>query len=267
MVSWLCKRLDEDHLPWTTSGLMSVVKVLLHSTNTLFDDIIKNLENHSGFKQLTEAVLVQGEEIPFVQSNPEISRGMMYGIFINKNGFVGIANPIFESYIYEYLISMTHMETVITSQFADKSQYICDGHLNMSMVLQRFSAFMESEYRDEDGGFIERHGRLLFLSFLRPIINGTGHYAVEPQTRQNTRMDIQVFYGNEEFIIELKLWHGEKYELKAYDQLTGYLAARGVRKGYLLSFCDNKKVPHKNQVFNYNGFEIYEVVVAYRAKK
>ena len=108
---------------------------------------------------------------------------------------------------------------------------------------------------------------MLFLSFLRPIINGTGHYAVEPQTRQNTRMDIQVFYGNEEFIIELKLWRGEKYETKAYDQLTGSLEARGVRTGYLLSFCDNKEAPrsHTDGVIMHNGFKIYEVVVAYRA--
>ena len=102
------------------------------------------------------------------------------------------------------------------------------------------------------------------MSFLRPIINGTGHYAVEPQTRKNNRMDIQVFYGNQELIVELKVWHGEKYEQEGYDQLVRYLEARGVEKGYLLSFCDNKKAPREDQTFWYCGHEICEVVIAYR---
>ena len=42
-----------------------------------------------------------------------------------------------------------------------------------------------------------REGRLLFLSFLKPIINGMGHYVVEPETRGSRRMDIVVFYGSQ----------------------------------------------------------------------
>jgi hypothetical protein len=69
---------------------------------------------------------------------------------------------------------------------------------------------MRSEYRSEDDKFLEQQGRLLFLCFLKPIINGTGHYYVEPETRNNTRMDIVVAYGEEEYIIELKIWRGEE---------------------------------------------------------
>ena len=79
-------------------------------------------------------------------------------------------------------------------------------------------------------------------------------------------MDIQVFYGNEEFIVELKIWHGGKYEKEAYNQLVNYLESRGVTRGYLLSFCDNRKAPRKSQVFLYKGYEIHEVIVAYRDK-
>jgi hypothetical protein len=33
----------------------------------------------------------------------------------------------------------------------------------------------------------------------------------EPRTRSNRRMDVVVFYGREKFIVELKIWRGEKY--------------------------------------------------------
>ncbi len=99
------------------------------------------------------------------------------------------------------------------------------------------------------------------MSFLRPIINGTGHYAVEPQTRQNMRMDIQVFYGKDEFVVELKRWNGAAYEQKGYEQLAEYLAARGLKKGYLVSFCRNVKKPQRERWLRYGPYEICEVIV------
>lgn len=101
----------------------------------------------------------------------------------------------------------------------------------------------------------------MFLGFLRPIITGTGHYAVEPQTRKNARMDIQIFYGNEEFIVELKCWRGEAYERKGYDQLAEYLEARGQQQGYLISFSRNKKKPKEDQWIRHKGHDIFEVIV------
>lgn len=62
----------------------------------------------------------------------------------------------------------------------------------------------------------------------------------------------------------LKAEHPKLYERSGYDQLVRYLEARGVKKGYMLSFCDNKETPHKDRTFVHYGFEICEVIVAYR---
>lgn len=140
--------MDEIPLPWTEDGLRSAVKILLGRPNTLFDDIIKNLERHKGFRNMVEGILLQGAEISFVASNPDIARGEMYGIVKNESGQVKIANPIFEAYIYEYFVSVHNMENLMISQYSDKSMYIKDGRLDMEMVLERFSAFMKAEYRN-----------------------------------------------------------------------------------------------------------------------
>ena len=62
----------------------------------------------------------------------------------------------------------------------------------MEYVLTRFRDLMLQEYRKNDEAFLERQGRLVFLTFLKPVINGTGFYYVEPQTRDNRRMDLVV---------------------------------------------------------------------------
>lgn len=59
-------------------------------------------------------------------------------------------------------------------------------------------------------------------------------------------MDIQVFYGKQEMVVAV-IW------------MPG-----GLKKGYLLSFCDNRETPHEDRTFQYCGHEICEVIVAYR---
>ena len=71
--------------------------------------------------------------------------------------------------------------------------------------------------------------------------NPERHYMVEPQTRDNRRMDLVVTYGNEEYIIELKIWRGEKYEEQGRDQLASYLTMRGTAEGYLVTFDFSKQ--------------------------
>jgi hypothetical protein len=267
LVSLLCKTMDDERLAWTVFGVDEAEKRVLKTNNTLFDDVIKNLVNHPDFAALVERIVLRGAQVAFEIHNPSIDLGLIYGIFREEDGRIRVSNVIFETIILNYFISTAETGMVVDPYVDERSQFIRNGKLDMTTVLNRFSAFMKAEYRDEDGDFIEREGRLLFLSFLKPIINGTGHYVVEPETRGSRRMDVVVFYGGEEHIVELKIWHGEQAAGEAYDQLTGYLISQEQRTGYLLSFCDNRKSPREGRTFTHNGCEITEVIVAYRDKE
>lgn len=133
----------------------------------------------------------------------------------------------------------------------------------MEYVIRRFKETIEEEYRDEDAAFLERRGRLLFLCFLKPIINGTGYYYVEPQTRDNKRMDIVVNYDSEEFLIELKLWYGKEYERKVEEQVSEYANTRGLKKAYLItfSFLKDRVVQERPEWKTVNGVDVYEGIV------
>lgn len=261
LVSCLCKKIGEKGTCWDMEGLRMAVRDLMKERNTLFEDVIKNIRNNHEFSDLAEQLVVNGANVVFERSNPLIDLGEMFGILREKDGRTVVSNVIFETLILNYFTSVRSVKALINSEYLDKTQYIREGRLDMEQVVRRFASFMKSEYRKEDGVFIEQQGRLLFLGFLRPIINGTGHYAVEPQTRKNIRMDIQVFYGNQEFVVELKLWRGEAYEQKGYGQLAEYLDARGLRKGYMISFSRNKRKPKEDQWLHYKEFDIFEVIV------
>ncbi len=259
LVSKICKTIDEElNKNWTIKGVRNSVKLILKGTNTLFDDMIKNIENNDMFRNLIEMILVKGREIPFQISDPIISFGTMLGIFSNLEEKVIISNRIFETYIYNHMVirKITHGNSIIS---IDNSQFIVNNILNMEKILIKFMELMKSEYREADKKFLEREGRLLFLCFLKPIINGKGHYAVETQTRNNTRMDIVVFYGEEEYIIELKIWHGEEARKASIDQLKGYLNSKNKDKGYLVSFCFNKNKDYTAKWIKDEEKDIFEV--------
>ena len=76
---------------------------------------------------------------------------------------------------------------------------------------------------------------------MKPIINGTGNYYLEAQTRDAKRTDVVVDYLGEQFIVEMKIWHGNEYNERGEKQLIEYLEYYHQEKGYLLSFNFNKK--------------------------
>jgi hypothetical protein len=121
----------------------------------------------------------------------------------------------------------------------------------MGLIMHKFQQLMMTEYRESDEKFIEKQGRLLFLCFLKPIINGTGHYVVEPQTRDDKRMDIIVFYANKEYIIELKIWHGSRKNEEGVRQIADYLDIQHQSEGWMLTFAFNKgKYGNEDVVYN-----------------
>jgi hypothetical protein len=242
---------------------------LLMEKNTLFDDMIKNVENSDGLDKLLEAMLLRGAELGYDPDNPDVNLGLMYGILKREDNGVGlcVSNIVFETRLYNYYASLGKTKELVSPFTENRLLFVSDGHLDMDAVCSRFAAFMRSEYRDEDGSFIEKHARLLFLAFLKPIINGAGHYVVEPQTRGSRRMDVVVLYGCDEYIIELKIWRGEAWEQAGVEQLAGYLRSRGRSRGWLVSFCNLLKSPREGGVLEIEGMEITEIVIACRDKE
>jgi hypothetical protein len=264
LVSALCQRIHNNQLSWTIDGVDQAASLLVQSTNTLFDDVIKNIETHNSFKVMVEAILIRGEDIPYIVSNYDVNLGLMFGIFRRKGNYIIISNRIFEKYIYEHLLMQVMMSRIVPSSETDQGLYIHNGRLDMMKVLDRFAQFMRREYRRETASLVEAEGRLLFLAYLRPIINGVGSYYVEAETRGSTRMDVVVEYGQERFIVELKIWRGEKYEQEGLNQVAWYCKTLGETQGYLLSFCDLQKQPREGKNHTIDGIEIHEYLVAYR---
>ena len=264
LVSAICKIIDERlDAEWSLDNVQKAVKIIAKGENvTLLDDLSKNLENIPELREFLYSIVVNGQEYSYSMVDPMVRLANMFSyIKENQRGKTMIHNLIFEEALFVYFSNKTMFEqgTKISPYVLN---YVLNGHLMMEHVVERFRDLMLEEYRDSTIPFLEKEGRLLFLTFLKPIINGIGFYYVEPQTRDNRRMDLVVTYGKEEFIVELKIWRGDKYEQSGRQQLSEYLIARGMDKGYLVTFDFSKnKQEVIPQWIEWNGKHIFEVII------
>ena len=114
-----------------------------------------------------------------------------------------------------------------------------------------------SSHKDEK--FLEREGRLLFLSFLRPIINSKGFEFKEPNVGDERRMDIVITYKDRRYVIELKRWYGQKAHEKGLQQLSNYLDMYSLNRGFLLIYDFNKNKEYKQEEINFQDKQIFAV--------
>ncbi len=271
LVSAICKILDEklpesekflDNSPWTREGIGEAVKIILRSRLPLFDSMVKQLDIFVDLRGMIQSILYQGEKIVFNPDRKSISIGIMFGFLREKNGQIEIANRIFEMRLLNMLLSD---ESVKSEMFFygqnNMNQFITGGKLNMDLVLEKFVTYFTDIYGHNDERFVEAHGRKFFLLYLKPIINGVGNYYIEAQTRDSKRTDVIIDYLGQQFIVELKIWHGNEYHERGEEQLREYLDYYHLEKGYLLSFNFNKKKKPGMREVRIDGKTIVEAVV------
>jgi hypothetical protein len=270
LVSKLCKITDEILLPskikqnkWDLNDMDEAFKYLVNPayTTTLFDSITKCLENDINLYHLIQDIAINGDVIAFNIHNATINLGSVYGIISENNGKCKIHNRIFEQKIYGYQLSKIETENRNNYPSPVSEIYFEGDRLNLTHVLQRFQQFMKENYTEKESQFIEREGRLLFLSFLKPIINGKGFDFKEPVVGDERRMDLVVIYNNIRNVIELKIWRGNEYHQTGLQQLSDYLDIYSLKKGYLLIFNFNAGKAYKEELIRFKDKEIFAIWV------
>ena len=253
LVSKLCKLMDEavcqianfdtKRSAWTREGLNEAVKQILSEKIPLFESLIEKLNSYPELNGMLENLLFTGKSVAFNMDNPTIDIAAMFGFIKNQRGVVVIANRLFEIRLYNFYLSTSQMQEtdIYAASVRDKNQFLVNGHLNMRLILEKFVMHFNDLYGDRNESFVEEEGRKYFLLYLRPIINGVGNYYIESRTREMKRTDVIVDYNGEQYIIEMKIWHGDEYNSRGEQQLAGYLEDYHLKKGYMLSFNFNKK--------------------------
>ena len=261
-VSKICQLIDEGNLGWNKEGSLKAIKILLDEKNTFFDDLAKKMEDFPKMKDLLKGILYNGFEVSFNTYYKHIEIAAMFNYIKNVNNKVAVFNRILETWMYNLFITEEQIESRIYDQGSiEKNQFVENGQLKMDKILERFAVHFNDIYGGEEQTFKEEEGRRYFMLYIKPIINGTGNYYIEAETRDRSRTDMIIDYLGTQYIIEMKIWRGNAYNERGEQQLTEYLDYYHVNKGYMLSFCFNQKKDSGVRTIKYGDKEIVEAVV------
>lgn len=267
LVSRLCQLMDERVSEtmslcetWTVRGLEEAVKLILEEKNTLFESLTKNLNNCPELKAAIRSILMEGTKLTWNPDQKDIVLMQMFGLIRNDHNTVRVANRIFETRLYNLFLSEEELKNNVFSREGEqaKNLFVSDGKLNMRLIMERFIETYTQIYGPLEERFREKDGREQFLLYLKPIINGTGNYYIEAQTRNQSRTDVIVDYLGKQYIIELKIWRGPRYNADGERQLSDYLDYWNLTTGYMLSFNFNKKKQQGVHPVHVGGKIVYE---------
>jgi len=261
LVSRICMLIESENLGWNREGVWNAAKMIISENNTLFDDLNKKIDELESLHELLRNILINGQKINYNPDNKAIDLGISFNLLAVENNITKVRNRLLETRLYDKFIDEDKFSKIYSQGASDKQQFIEDGYLNMEKVLAKFAEHFNSIYGPGDEQFIENQGRKMFLLYLRPIINGIGNYYIEAETRDRTRTDIVLDYRSRQYVIELKIWHGEEYNRKGEIQLSEYLDHFGISQGYMVSFSFNKNKKPGVKTIDFGNKKLIEAII------
>lgn len=252
LVSRICQIIDTKLYPvkfgtlakaWTDYGVDEAVRIILSEDNTFFDSVMGKVINYPELNGQLRRILLRGEVIAYVPDDEEQKQLRMYGFIRNEHNTIAVANRIFEMRLYAYYIGTNDRYNDLKQSASEhKSIFVLeDGWLDVPKIMDHFIRDHNRIHAGQTEKFLEEEGRERFVTYLSAIINGTGTYSIEEQTRSRKRMDVVIHYLGRRYVVELKIWHGQRYNSEGEQQIRGYLDYFGLDTGYMLSFNFNKK--------------------------
>jgi hypothetical protein len=216
----------------------------------------------SSYKNLT----VGKKNISYNAHDPVIKIGLMFCFLAEgDNNKLIVHNKIFEIAITNYFITRKETSLDCISVPEDTiNEILKNNSFNMELCLTKFKEFYATVYREKDINFLEHDGKLMFLTYIVPLINGRGFYHFETETSDLGKMDLVIDYLTQQFILEIKIWHGNSKHEDAYTQLAAYLKSKNTDCGYLLTFDFRQKADKrfsKSKWIESDGKRIYDVVI------
>ena len=236
--------------PITMTHFSKAHTELLHGQNTNIEHLTTNIRRNPRFESVLMRIMTREEGVDFNMDDDIISELATYGVIKRAaDGLCEILNPI---YLYRIMRAFKPTVNGLEDQYLPGGiseeflHYLTPaGHIDMVPLLDNFRDFIQR------AGFQilqvpdtpqESVGRHLLLAYLDHCVKSIGGFMyIEVQTGRG-RMDIIILHNQRKYIIETKVWRGERRYRAGKTQLAAYLSTEGVVEGYYIVF-DHRQTP------------------------
>ncbi|MCG9126187.1 AAA-like domain-containing protein [Candidatus Poribacteria bacterium] len=244
---------EELDIPKTDTILMEHFLLahtqIIQEGNINIQHLITNIRRDPSFKTILMHISSYENGLNFNPYDEQINELVTYGVIAKgTDNQCRIVNPIYQQCIlqafrpllngleHEYHPEETEIEDYITS----------DGYIDFEQLLDNFQDFITRvgfrilQVPDSPQEFI---GQELLYAYLDQFVRIVRCVMfLEAQTGRG-RMDLIVFHQNQKYIVETKIWEGEKRYRTGKKQLLKYMKLENTKEGYYIVF-DHRENPN-----------------------
>ena len=226
-------------------------KRLLGERNVNIQHLTTNVRRNPRFEQLLMRIASQDEGVEFNLHDEIISELATYGVIKKgEDQMCEITNPI-----YLHCILQTFKPTIngLEAEYypQDTGNGVQDyltaaGQIDMLRLLSNFRDFIARagfrilQVPQKPREYIGQHLLLAYLDNFVRQVHGTMN--LEVQTGRG-RIDLLINHRQRKYIVETKIWQGDKSYRNGMQQLAAYLKLEKATEGYYVVF-DYRPKPH-----------------------
>ena len=238
--------------PITMAHFSKAHAQMLHERNINIEHLTTNIRKSPRFESVLMWIMARDEGVDFNMDDDIISELATYGVIARgDDGMCEIVNPI---YLYCILQAFKPVVNGLEDAYVSEENsggfldYLTPaGHIKMEALLDNFQDFIARagfrilQVPDTPQESVGRHLLLAYLDQFVKLIDGFMY--IEVQTGRG-RMDLIITHNQRRYIVETKIWRGDRRYQAGKKQLAAYLSSEGVTEGYYIVF-DHRQDPEQ----------------------
>ena len=228
----------------TMAHFVKAHALLLEEENVNLTHLLTNIRRDPRFETLLMRIVSYERGVQFILRNEIISELTTYGVIARgADGLCEIVNPSYQHCIiqtFQPLINGLEGDYFSEDSDTDFIDYLTPtGLLLMGPLLDNFKDFIARagfrilQVPDTPQEFI---GQYLLYTYLEQFIRIVGgNIYLEVQTGRG-RMDLIILHNGRKYIVETKIWEGERRYQSGKKQLAIYLKLEKAVEGFYIIF-------------------------------
>ncbi|MYG06142.1 AAA family ATPase [Candidatus Poribacteria bacterium] len=237
---------------------------LLREQNVNIQHLITNIRKNPRFETLLMEIVSYDRSVEFNLDNEYIGELATYGVIAEgPDGQCEIVNPIYQYRImkaFQPLINGLEREYFPEDAEIDFLDYLTsDGQIRLQSLLDNFQNFIARaghrilQVPETPKEFV---GQYLLFAYLDQFVRMVqGRMYLEVQTGRG-RMDLLILHNSRKYIVETKIWEGERSYAAGKKQLAAYVQLEEAAEGYYVVFDHRKNPEQRTETETIEGFAI-----------
>ena len=253
----------------TTAHFSKAHAQLLEEGNTNIRHLLTNIRRDRRFERLLMRIASYERGLRFNPDDEIIDELTMYGVVAKgADGMCEIVNPIYQHRIlqaFKPLFNGLEGEYFSEENGDDFIDYLTpDDVIEMEALLDNFQDFIARvgfrilQVPDTPKEYVGQHLLYAYLDHFVHIVGAD--MFLEVQTGRG-RIDLLIIHNQRKYIVETKIWEGDRYYQTGKKQLAAYLKLEGAQEGYYVVFDHRNNPTPRIETETVDGLTIRSYII------